>query len=78
LSPRAFALGGLATLMVVAASASSASAEPSTYCVKATKVLTPKKHFTGGFNDKAARAPTRRTKANSKNWPRSRLPKKNN
>jgi hypothetical protein len=45
-------LGGLAALMVVAFGASSAWAEPSTYCVKATKVLTPKKHFTGGFNDK--------------------------
>jgi hypothetical protein len=38
--------------MVVAFGAPSAWAEPSTYCVKATKVLTPKKHFTGGFNDK--------------------------
>jgi hypothetical protein len=45
-------LGGLAALMAVAFGASSAWAEPSTYCVKATKVLTPKKHFTGGFNDK--------------------------
>jgi hypothetical protein len=49
---RAIVLGGLAALMVVAFGASSAWAEPSTYCVKATKVLTPKKHFTGGFNDK--------------------------
>ena len=49
---RALVLGGLAALMAVAFGAASAWAEPSTYCVKATKVLTPKKHFTGGFNDK--------------------------
>jgi hypothetical protein len=54
---RALVLGGLAALMVVAFGASSAWAEASTTCVKATKVskiISGKtKHvFTGGFNDK--------------------------
>jgi hypothetical protein len=53
---RAIVLGGLAALMV-AFGASSAWAEPSTHCVKATKVskiISGKtKHvFTGGWNDK--------------------------
>src|ERR1700736_4680203 len=38
----------LAALALVALSAPSAWAEASTYCVKATKVATPKKHYTGG------------------------------
>jgi hypothetical protein len=38
--------------MFVAFGAQSAWAEASTYCVKATKVTTPKKHYTGGWNDK--------------------------
>jgi hypothetical protein len=50
------AIGGLAALVLVAFGAS-AWAQPSTYCVKATKVskiISGKtKHvFTGGFNDK--------------------------
>ena len=54
---RALALGGLAALMVAAFGAASAWAEPSTYCVKATKVTKiisgKTKHvFTGAFNDK--------------------------
>jgi hypothetical protein len=47
---RAIVLGGLATLTVLLG-ASSAWAEPATFCVKATKVSTPKKHYTGGWND---------------------------
>src|SRR6516165_194907 len=54
---RALALGGLAALMVAAFGAASAWAEPSTYCVKATKVTKiisgKTKHVcTGAFNDK--------------------------
>jgi hypothetical protein len=54
---RAVALGGLVVLVLAAFGGSSAWAEPSTYCVKATKVskiISGKtKHvFTGGFNDK--------------------------
>jgi hypothetical protein len=49
---RAIVLGGLAALMLAAFSASSASAEPSTFCVKATKTTTKPKHYTGGWNDK--------------------------
>jgi hypothetical protein len=55
--PPAIALGGLVVLVLAAFGAASAWAEPSTYCVKATKVskiISGKtKHvFTGGFNDK--------------------------
>jgi hypothetical protein len=48
---RAIALGTLGTLALVALWATSAWAEASTYCVKATKVATPKKHYTGGWTD---------------------------
>jgi hypothetical protein len=52
LGVRALVLGGLAALMLAALGAQSAWAEAATTCVKATKVLTPKKHYTGGFSDK--------------------------
>ena len=49
-------LGGLAALIVMALGTQSAFAEPSTTCVKATKVKPSKKraetHFTGAYNDK--------------------------
>jgi hypothetical protein len=46
---------GLASVVLAVACltmAGSAWAEASTLCVKATKVTTPKKHYTGGWNDK--------------------------
>jgi hypothetical protein len=49
---RTMVLAGLAALMLTALGAQSAWAEAATTCVKATKVTTPKKHFTGGWNDK--------------------------
>jgi hypothetical protein len=42
--------------MLVALGAQSAFAEPATTCVKATKVLTPKKHYTGGWTNKSCTA----------------------
>lgn len=50
---RAIVLGGLVAVTVMALGADSAFAEPATTCVKATKVLTPKKHYTGGWTDKS-------------------------
>jgi hypothetical protein len=41
---------------VMAFTAAGARAEASTYCVKATKVATPKKHYTGGWSNSACTA----------------------
>jgi hypothetical protein len=49
---RAMVLGGLVALTMMALVAQSAVAEPATLCVKATKLTTPKRHYTGGWSDK--------------------------
>lgn len=56
-SLRLLLLGGLGAITLVALGVQSAWAEPATTCVKATKVTTPKKHYTGGYNDKACTSP---------------------